>query len=822
MFDSVFTKNRIILSVLLILFVVSTFASLNQFFLYTPDSARYVAWANSLAQFNGFTDNTAPEAKRYMVHSPLYSLLISPIVFLFPADIIKIKLVNIILSSAIAIFLYMLIKNKKDELSALLMVTIFILHPMVFIFSTQILTEVLFGLGFISLLFYLQKEVQDNSPGKYFILTMISLLVCMFSREIGILCVPIVFFFYALRKNYTKTILVFFIPLILYSIWFIRNEIYYANIEQAEFKNSLIYFSNTMTSSDTNFGIEMISRIVNNAEFYLKEVAILMFTPVYDVFERSLNIPWMALVDFQSPIMKNMIALVNHTYWILSISSICMIVYGIIIEYRQEKSFYIKIIFFTLYVGIILSYPVLDTRFLYPIFLIFLLWFGSALSFIRQKTNRIQNIGLVILIMIFSLPNLVWTLNFVTTQHRLINDPLGSFFDPKDASNNVKHFQIVLPITGEWLNNQHDSSDVVLTPYKELSLYMKDKKVFVLNRIAPTSTFNKVVQDYDVHFVVLNKDIYGWRDYEIQFEQNDRYAFQRVFDTGAIEIYKILPKSSQNYSAGKYFPLFSEMKNKNYVGADIYFTKNRSIVNNHADLLYLNVLNKHYQDQLDSAANLLERLYSKPQGLSYTKLASIHKTLISRRELLQNIPFSEYRSNLLMNIGITYWQIDMKDVSLKYFQQCIDEDSTEALAYVYKIIFAIENGDTTSAIKTHKKLRSVFPIAELTQKIDSLMGLHERYRKSIISKEQSLILEGLFDLYQYLGFTVTATEVGKTGLLLDPERISLYKKLGVLYEKEFEYLPSLKSFMQFEIRNSDDPDIKARIKGIKHKLYINN
>lgn len=822
MLYSLFDKNRIILSVLIILFVVSSYISLNQFFLYTPDSARYIAWANSLAECNGFTDYTAPEAKRYMVHSPLYSLLIAPIAYLFPADIIKVKILNIILSSATALFLFALLKNKKEELSALLIVTIFILHPMVFIFSTQVLTEVLFGLGFIALLYYLQKEAQDNSSRKNFIFAVISLLVCMFSREIGILCVPIVFFFYALRKSYTKTILVFFIPLIFYSIWFIRNEIYYANIEQAEFKNSLIYFSNTMTSSDANFGIEMLSRIVNNAEFYIKEVTILMFTPVYDVFERSLNIPWMALIDFQTPIMKSMIAIVNNIYWILSFTSIGMVIFGMIIEFRNEKAYYIKIIFFILYIGIILSYPVLDTRFLYPIFLLFLLWFGSALSYIRQKKYKVVNICTTIVIVILILPNIAWTLNFVRTQHRLIADPLGSFFDLKDASNNTKHFQIALPTTGEWLNKQNDSSEVVLSPYKELSLYLKNKKVFVLNRIAPTSTFDKVIQDYNVHYIVMNRDIYGWRDYEIQIEQNNRYSFHQVFDTGAIEIYKILPRINQNIPVGKYFPLFSEMNNRNYVGADLYFTKNRSIVNNHADLLYLNVLNKHYQNQLDSAANLLERVYSKPQGLSYTKLASIHKTLFSRRALLEIVPFSEYRSNLLMNLGITYWQIDMKDVSLKYFQQCIDEDSTEALAYVYKIIFSIENGDTVSAIKTHKRMNSVFPIAELTQKMDSLMGFHARYRKTNESKKKSEALEGLFDLYYYLGFTVTAIEIGKTAIMFDPERITLYKKLGSLYEKEFEYLPALRSFEQLELRNYADSTVISHINSLKDKLYLRN
>ena len=131
MTDSLFTKNRIALSLLIIFFVAASLYSLNQFFLYTPDSARHVAWANSLSHFNGFTDDTAPEAKRYMVHSPLYSLLLTPIAYIFPGDIIMLKVLNILLSALTVIFLFVLLQKKKDEFTPVLIAAMFVFHPMV-------------------------------------------------------------------------------------------------------------------------------------------------------------------------------------------------------------------------------------------------------------------------------------------------------------------------------------------------------------------------------------------------------------------------------------------------------------------------------------------------------------------------------------------------------------------------------------------------------------------------------------------------------------------------------------------------------------------
>jgi len=731
------------------------------------------------------------------------------------------KVLNILLSAVTAVFLFRLMQKKNDDGASFLVVTIFVLHPMVFILSTQILTEVLFGCGLIALLYFLQNEMQENPSRMNFALTMISLLVCVFSREIGVLCVPVVFFFYLFRKRYTKTILVFFIPLILYGVWFIRNEIYYANVEQVEFKNSLIFFSNTMTSSDTSLAMEMLSRMVQNGQYYLKEVTIFLFTPMYEIFEKSMNTPWMALVNPRIPVMKFFIGIVNSIYWVMSIIGIGLVATGMIIEYRYGKKHDIKFIFFILYVAIILVYPVLDSRFLFPVFLLSLLWMGSAISFLRQLNNRFVTGVIVGVFILLIVPNAAWTVNFIDTQHRLVSDPLGTFVESKDSTDKINHFQIVLPIAGEGLNIQHDSSQVVISPYKELAFYTKGKKIFVLTRNVPTSTFNRVIQDYGVQFVVSKKDMFGWRDYEAQFGFNNRYYFQLVFDSGAVEIYKILPKRNENPGSGEFSSLITEIKNNNYSAADEYFTSHRNIVNFHADLLYLNIVNKHTQGQLDSVVNLLARLYSKPQGLAYTRIASIHQTLIERRELLDRTPPSDYRSNILMNLGISYWQIDMKDIALQYYHQCISEDSTAALAYVYKIIFSIEVGDTISAVKTFNRMQIVFPVAELTEKIDSLMILHKLYRSGGSAAAKAEALEGIFDLYQFLGFTVAAIDVAKKSLEINSDRISLYKKLGMLYEKEYEFYPALMNFNQYVFRNHTDSLVNSKITALRRRLYIN-
>ena len=74
-----------------IFFFVGVLA-LNNRFLYTPDSARYLIWAKSLASLEGFKDSTSPETMRYVVHSPFYSVLLAPVARFFPFNVIAAKI----------------------------------------------------------------------------------------------------------------------------------------------------------------------------------------------------------------------------------------------------------------------------------------------------------------------------------------------------------------------------------------------------------------------------------------------------------------------------------------------------------------------------------------------------------------------------------------------------------------------------------------------------------------------------------------------------------------------------------------------------------
>src|SRR5258706_2584401 len=88
------------------LFVFSGLAAITDVNLYTPDSTRYLVWAKSLASMSGLRDVTGPEAHRYVLNAPLYSLMLAPAAIFFPMNVIAAKVFTLAWGAAILILCY--------------------------------------------------------------------------------------------------------------------------------------------------------------------------------------------------------------------------------------------------------------------------------------------------------------------------------------------------------------------------------------------------------------------------------------------------------------------------------------------------------------------------------------------------------------------------------------------------------------------------------------------------------------------------------------------------------------------------------------------
>ena len=499
-------KYHIAVGILILLFIVACIHSLNTLLLYTPDSARYIAWANSLSLFKGFTDYTSPEASRYVVHSPLYSILLAPIAYGAPSDIVAMKGLNIFIAAALILLIFTSVRKNYSPGVALFAAVMFSVHPFVIILTTQILSELLFGFFFVLLLYLLSKDSGGLKIDLNFYGILAAVIGSVFSREVGLITIFIVTGYFAYRKQYSKAIIALFLPIILYSAWYIRNEVYYGTIEEPALRNASLFFSNVLTSENSSLIDEFLHRIVLNGRYYSEHLFNFAFSSVFNTGEGAFATPWMSLVDGTSEILSVASRTVLLFSFILGVISIAMAAYGAWSDFNRKKRDTLALLFFVSYSLVLVLYPVFDIRFLFPVYLLCILWFASALHTIMKGRSKRVKALLITGVMICMVPGILWSATFVITQHKLIDDPRGTFMASDNENEWTRHSQIALPGVAQWLNTHANDSGVVLSQYKELAFFLASHKVVTLGSLESVSSFTGAIRDYDIHYVVTLKN----------------------------------------------------------------------------------------------------------------------------------------------------------------------------------------------------------------------------------------------------------------------------------------------------------------------------
>ena len=128
-----FFRTHLVFIIVCCIFLVAGFEALNDYLLYNPDSARYIAWANSLAHGKGFLDQTTPEPSRYVMHAPLYSLFLTPVAFFFQTNESAHKAATIILGCVLIALMYAIVYKQSGKIPAVIAALFLAVNPLMVI-----------------------------------------------------------------------------------------------------------------------------------------------------------------------------------------------------------------------------------------------------------------------------------------------------------------------------------------------------------------------------------------------------------------------------------------------------------------------------------------------------------------------------------------------------------------------------------------------------------------------------------------------------------------------------------------------------------------
>ncbi|MBU2436477.1 MAG: glycosyltransferase family 39 protein [Candidatus Omnitrophica bacterium] len=184
--DKIFEWRWIILSLIFWFIVISNIPG--EFLDLGGDSAQYIILSESLIKGSGYRAINYPEQPFFYSYPPLFSLLLLPIIYFFGRNFYLMHILIVFLGYLSLLFFYHLFKKYSDSKQAAI-ATIFLATSKFFIFySTQhILSDIPYlfcsSLTLLAVSEYLEK---DNSLNKEGIFTLIGLLLCYFTRYVGV------------------------------------------------------------------------------------------------------------------------------------------------------------------------------------------------------------------------------------------------------------------------------------------------------------------------------------------------------------------------------------------------------------------------------------------------------------------------------------------------------------------------------------------------------------------------------------------------------------------------------------------------------------
>lgn len=805
-------KSNWVVFLIIILYIFLAYCALNNLHLYTPDSARYYLWSQSLSSFEGFKDNSLPEPKKYVIHAPLYSVLLSPVAIIFPENIYALKFFTIILSATGLFLFYLLLSKFFNRIYAIAGTILLGINPLFFVLSTELLSDAPFLTSSIGLIIIFNYLIEEKNPSRYLQNSFgLLLAIIVLLREIGIVFMLGAIIYFIIQKENRMVLISIIIPLFFYLIWIFRNEFIIGNLEMPQFTNAKLFRYHLFTYPGDPFYLELIARIKNNVSFYYEKVLGLIFFPMYlttqfDVVFRTTGI----ISEFDS-IVKFLKVPVILITWFLCI-------FGFVKAMKNSRLHLFSFLSILFYTIILLIYPINDLRFLLFPLSILILYFLFGLyylnGYIRFKNRWILNKYLLsALITLLVLPNLIWTGQFIDLSHRFRSDSFSLLKLLEKEKHPPSHFTKPLSLAGNWIKENSDKEITVIALWKDLACWISPRKLINLDLTHPIAEFDYKIRDYNVKYLVSHTDNLGINEFEIQMQRSNRYNFELVKQFGKLNIYKIREKKDSLISK---------------------------------ETPFIDAVNNLFETNLDIAENILDSLYeTNPLNSKIILYSGIAKSLSgkykeadSRFQILKNFAqagmfLDEINLHLRLNASIaggranraqfpdlatraagSYWSIGYQKFAYNLLDSAIKTDSNFIPAHIFKLHFALKQNKIDDAIYSLKRISELDTVNQQIPVYKNLIELTEMLKKQKTS-------DGVVDLYlkiakhyQYLGVYEDAIDNLLAALNYEQNNVEVLQSLADIYLLKRRYAPARKYLEKILILQPDNEQANDKLEKI--------
>lgn len=733
-------KPERLLLLLLFLILAAGVVSVNDALLYTPDSARYLIWAQSLAGFDGFNDFTLPDPTRYVVHAPLYPILLTPAALIAPGSVVAAKVTNLLMAFLAAWLLFRWLRRAVGDVVAGWAAGFFALNGLTLLYSTQVLSEIPFAIAVMAAVMLVEdmEEIHEGHTAADMAGIILALTAAMFLREIGVTVVAAFMFLWFIRRQWRAAMWVGGACLLLYVLWFVRNEVIVAGLEQPPLRNSHLLVAHLYTSQNESLVAELLARVATNLRTYAGHFPTLVFAPDLARLSHGLvdlshgGVAWiLTLVSYLSPVYLAVTLLLSGA--------------GAVLGWAHTPSIRRALCIVALYAVPVLLYPINDIRFLYPVLLV-LVYVGAVGAHelrtrwgIRMNRSVVRWSSVVAVLLAF-VPHLVWAGSYYVNNWRFAHDREAL----QAEASTPDYYRKTLADAGRWVNDHVEPGATILSRWKEVALETPAQKVIDVDPQMTPDNFDRTIRDYNVRYVVSVVWQTGVRENETQIEYSSRYAFVPVHRVGTVEVLRVETRSfaaasmdtvrSDDDSLRVYRTALRLLRRGDPVVAESLLVSVERRMGRYASIVYQQAVARALAGKLDEAMTLFERVRSIPQAGSILQQAWYHQEIIARLRAAHAAPSVDERAKGFHLVAINYWELGFRGQAFRMIDSALGVQPRFFPALIFGAIFRYQDGSIDAAEALLTKAEKEQPMNPLVMTMQDVLK-SERTRRASSSPE---------------------------------------------------------------------------------------
>ena len=791
---------------------------LNETMIYSPDSVNYLAWARSLSTFSGFRVDLGPEPVRYVANAPLYPVLLAPIAAFFPWSILAAKITTLAFGVLMVVSAHAFLGGRLSASAALAATTLFAIHPLSLVYSTQILSDVPF-LACVILGFSVCAGILTAERPSTKATVILAVLTCaaVLLREVGIAFAAAVGIALFARRKSTTLLWLILALIVTYGLWYLRNEVYIAGREQPDLRNSRLFFEQVLTPSEGSLAGEFLARILAAIRFYAPFFGRLVFAPVSVVITYCFD-------SSPDPALSAARSALSFLELPVQALTVGLFIWGGFTALRKSHLQTLILAFMAAYVTLILLYPINDVRFLFPLLFVASWWICAGASDLVRRIPRGSQVPARILAVVVVVAVLVplglWLKNVGSLNAYYRSDPVAcrTMLRTNDPSPN----QLLLDThpVAEWIAGHSPSSASVVSAHKDAGIWLGGRPILRLNPLLAPEDFENFLRDYDVTFVISSLLGHEIPDFEAQMVMGKRFRYTQVYAAGDFAVFTVAPRERAGEPT---FILSRVAGNEHHVSflrgllslnagateaAKTIFEGLTGVPALEAYATYYLALTEEAAHHLDEAEALLRKFRSMPQAAAYLFQARYHEDVIGLlREAEGSLP-PEDRALLYHTISLSYWILGLHHQAAEMMNRALDSNPQLFIGHLFRGLYALSDGDTVRAKASLTEAIHVRPddplapsLVDILSLLDSLPGTTDRSRIEI----------GIGRDYVAMGLIEMGIDQARKALLYDTMNADALTMLVELYEKKGRPVPELRALRKLLEITPHNPALQEKL-----------